>query len=31
MIAVDGDPLADISALESVDAVIKGGVLVKGG
>ena len=31
MIAVDGDPLSDISALESVDAVIKGGVLVKGG
>ena len=29
LIAVDGDPLADISALEEVDAVIKGGVLVR--
>lgn len=29
MIAVKGDPLADITALESVDAVMKGGVLVK--
>lgn len=28
IIAVDGDPLADIRELESVDAVIKGGVLV---
>jgi len=30
MIAVDGDPVADVRQLESVDAVIKGGVLVKG-
>jgi imidazolonepropionase-like amidohydrolase len=29
LIAVDGDPLADIRALEDVDVVIKGGVLVK--
>jgi len=31
IIAVDGDPLADVRQLESVDAVVKGGVLVKGG
>jgi imidazolonepropionase-like amidohydrolase len=30
MIAVDGDPLANVRELESVDAVVKGGVLVKG-
>lgn len=30
MIAVDGDPLADVRELESVDVVIKGGVTVKG-
>ena len=30
IIAVDGDPLADVRELESVDAVVKGGVLVKG-
>ena len=30
IIAVDGDPLADVGQLESVDAVVKGGVLVKG-
>jgi imidazolonepropionase-like amidohydrolase len=29
MIAVDGDPLADVRQLESVDVVIKGGELVK--
>jgi imidazolonepropionase-like amidohydrolase len=29
MIAVDGDPLTDIRALEDVDVVIKGGVIVK--
>jgi imidazolonepropionase-like amidohydrolase len=29
MIAVDGDPLADVRALESVDVVIKNGVVVK--
>jgi imidazolonepropionase-like amidohydrolase len=29
IIAVDGDPLADIRELEDVDVVIKGGVLVK--
>ncbi len=29
MIAVDGDPLADVRQLEDVDVVIKGGVLVK--
>jgi imidazolonepropionase-like amidohydrolase len=29
MIAVDGDPLKDIRALEDVDVVIKGGVVVK--
>ena len=29
LIAVDGDPLANIRELESVDAVIKGGVQVK--
>jgi imidazolonepropionase-like amidohydrolase len=29
MIAVDGDPLADVRELESVDVVIKGGELVK--
>jgi len=31
IIAVDGDPLTDVRQLEDVDAVIKGGVLVKGG
>jgi imidazolonepropionase-like amidohydrolase len=30
MIAVDGDPLADIRVLEKVAVVIKGGVVVKG-
>ncbi|MDK2760975.1 MAG: amidohydrolase family protein [Sphingopyxis sp.] len=30
LVAVDGDPLADVRQLESVDAVVKGGVLVKG-
>ena len=30
IIAVDGDPLSDVRQLESVDAVVKGGVLVKG-
>ncbi|KTE44979.1 MULTISPECIES: Xaa-Pro dipeptidase [unclassified Sphingopyxis] len=30
IIAVDGDPLADVRQLENVDAVVKGGVLVKG-
>lgn len=29
IVAVDGDPLADIRELESVDAVIKGGVQIK--
>jgi imidazolonepropionase-like amidohydrolase len=31
MIAVDGDPLSDIRALEGVDVVIKGGDVVGGG
>lgn len=30
IIAVDGDPLTNIRELESVDVVVKGGVLVKG-
>jgi len=30
LIAVDGDPLADIHVLESVAIVIKGGQMVKG-
>lgn len=30
IIAVDGDPLTDVRQLEGVDAVVKGGVLVKG-
>lgn len=30
MIAVEGDPLANVSALETVDVVIKGGEIVKG-
>lgn len=30
IVAVDGDPLANVRELESVDAVIKGGILVKG-
>jgi len=30
IIAVDGDPLSDVRALEDVDVVIKGGELVKG-
>ncbi|HEX2812875.1 MAG TPA: amidohydrolase family protein [Sphingopyxis sp.] len=29
LIAIDGDPLADVRQLEHVDAVVKGGVLVK--
>jgi imidazolonepropionase-like amidohydrolase len=29
LIAVDGDPLANIRELEDVDVVIKGGVVVK--
>jgi imidazolonepropionase-like amidohydrolase len=29
MIAVDGDPLADVRQLEDVDVVIKGGEVVK--
>lgn len=31
LVAVDGDPLGDITALEHVDWVMKGGVVVKGG
>jgi imidazolonepropionase-like amidohydrolase len=31
MIAVSGDPLANARILEKVDAVIKGGAVVKGG
>ena len=31
IIAVAGDPLANVRELESVDAVVKGGVVVKGG
>lgn len=31
IVAVDGDPLTDVRQLESVDAVVKGGALVKGG
>lgn len=31
MIAVSGDPLADVRTLEQVDVVIKGGEIVKGG
>lgn len=30
IVAVDGDPLTDVRQLEDVDAVVKGGVLVKG-
>ena len=30
IIAVDGAPLTDVRALESVDVVIKGGVIIKG-
>jgi imidazolonepropionase-like amidohydrolase len=30
IVAVDGNPLADVRQLESVDAVVKGGVLVRG-
>jgi len=30
MVAVRGDPLSDVTLLEHVDAVIKGGKLVKG-
>lgn len=30
LVAIDGDPLTDVRQLESVDAVVKGGVLVKG-
>jgi imidazolonepropionase-like amidohydrolase len=30
MIAVDGDPTADVRQLEGVDVVIKGGEVVKG-
>jgi len=29
LVAVDGDPLADVSALENVKVVIKGGEIVK--
>ena len=29
IVAVDGDPLADIRQLEDVDVVIKGGTVVK--
>ena len=29
LVAVKGDPLADVSVLESVSAVVKGGVLVR--
>jgi imidazolonepropionase-like amidohydrolase len=29
IIAVDGDPLADVTRLQHVAAVVKGGVLVK--
>ena len=31
IVAVKGDPLADVRVLEKVDTVIKGGVVVKGG
>ena len=31
LIAVDGDPLADITALQHVKFVMKGGTVVKGG
>ena len=31
LIAVDGDPLGDIGALETVAVVMKGGQFVKGG
>lgn len=31
IVAVGGDPLVDVRELENVDAVVKGGVLVKGG
>jgi imidazolonepropionase-like amidohydrolase len=31
LIAVDGDPLSDIRALETVAVVMKGGQIVKGG
>jgi imidazolonepropionase-like amidohydrolase len=30
IVGVDGDPLTDVRQLESVDAVVKGGVLVRG-
>jgi imidazolonepropionase-like amidohydrolase len=30
IVAVDGNPLTDVRQLESVDAVVKGGVLVRG-
>lgn len=30
IVAVDGDPLTDVRQLESVDAVVKGGALVRG-
>ncbi len=30
IVAVDGDPLSDVTQLEDVDVVIKGGVVVKG-
>jgi imidazolonepropionase-like amidohydrolase len=29
MIAVDGDPLANVRELESVDVVIKGGQIIR--
>ena len=31
IIAVNGDPLKDVTELESVDFVMKGGVVYKGG
>ena len=30
MVAVRGDPLGNVTVLEHVDAVVKGGILVKG-
>jgi imidazolonepropionase-like amidohydrolase len=30
LVAIDGNPLTDVRQLESIDAVVKGGVLVKG-
>jgi imidazolonepropionase-like amidohydrolase len=31
VVAVAGDPIADVTLLQHVDTVIKGGVVVKGG